>query len=85
MILAIPSCLDIPSLITGNLKEVSGVVVGGSMAGENSNSTRRIYVKDDTSQEEVSFTIYDSGVDLGERIKARYLPHTEFGYIVERE
>ena len=85
VILAIPCCLDVPSLITGNLKEVSGVVVGGSMAGENSNSTRRIYVKDDISQEEISFKIYDSGVDVGERIDARYLPHTEFGYIVGRD
>ena len=85
VILAIPCCLDFPSLATGNLKEVSGVVTGGSMAGEDSNSTRRIYVKDDVSQEEVSFMVYDTGIDLGERVKARYLPYTEFGYIIERK
>lgn len=55
------------------------------MAGEDSNSTRRIYVKDDVSQEEVSFMVYDTGIDLGERVKARYLPYTEFGYIIERK
>lgn len=85
VVLAIPCCLDLPYLVTGELREISGTVIGGSMTEESKDSSRRIRVQDDSSKEKVSFDVYDTGVDLGEKIKARYLPNSKFGYIVERE
>lgn len=85
IVLAIPCCLDLPCLATGDLREVSGIVTGGDMAAERKESLRTISVQDDNSKEKVSFAVYDTGVDLGEQLKARYLPNTKVGYIIERE
>lgn len=84
-VLAIPCCLDLPCLVTGDLREVSGVVTAGAMAGESKEILRTISVQDDNSREKVSFKVYDTGINLGEKIKARYLPNTKVGYIIERE
>ena len=42
-----PCCLDIPYLLSDNLVEVTGEVTQGAMSGENSNSERRIHIKDE--------------------------------------
>lgn len=53
------------------------------MTQEGSSSERRIHVRDDRTGEEHSLKYWGSGSDVGERITVRYLPHTEYGYIVE--
>lgn len=83
--LGIPCIRDIPVILTGNLVEVSGIVTSGSMSGEKSNSMRRIHVRDMQTEKEYSFQYYGEGVDLGDKVKARFLPHTEFGYIFDKE
>lgn len=83
--LGIPSIRDIPIILSGNLTEVSGIVTSASMSGEKSNSMRRIHVKDAQTQKEYSFQYYGEGIDLGETVKAKFLPHTEFGYILYKK
>ncbi len=85
LVLGIPCIRDIPVILTGNLTEVNGIVTSASMSGENSNSMRRIHVKDTQTEKEYSFQYYGEGIDLGKTVKARFLPHTEFGYIYDRE
>lgn len=83
--LGIPCIRDIPVILNGNLIQVSGVVTSGSMSGEKSSSMRRIHVKDVQTEKEYSFQYYGEGVDLGDKVKARFLPHTEFGYVFDKE
>lgn len=80
--ITIPCCLDIPYLLSDNLIEVTGRVTQGSMAGENSDSERRIHIRDDKTGEEHSLKYWGPGSDRGDRITVRYLPHTEYGYVV---
>lgn len=81
--ITIPCCLDIPYLLSNNLTEVTGNVTQGAMSGENSNSERRIHIKDDKTGEEHSLKYWGTGRDLGDKLTVRYLPHTEYGYVVE--
>lgn len=81
--IAVPCCLDIPYLLSDNLVEVTGEVTQGAMSGENSNSERRIHIRDEKTGEEHSLKYWGAGSDLGDKITVRYLPHTEYGYIVE--
>lgn len=83
VLVTIPCCLDIPYLLSNNLIEVTGEVTQGAMTQESSSSERRIHVRDDRTGEEHSLKYWGSGSDVGERITVRYLPHTEYGYIVE--
>ena len=83
VLVTIPCCLDIPYLLSNNLIEVTGEVTQGAMTQEDSSSERRIHVRDDRTGEEHSLKYWGSGSDVGERINVRYLPHTEYGYIVE--
>lgn len=83
VLVTIPCCLDIPYLLSNNLIEVTGKVTQGAMTQEDSSSERRIHVRDDRTGEEHSLKYWGSGSDVGERITVRYLPHTEYGYIVE--
>ena len=53
------------------------------MSGENSNSERRIHIRDEKTGEEHSLKYWGAGSDLGDKITVRYLPHTEYGYVVE--
>ncbi len=53
------------------------------MSGENSNSERRIHIRDDKTREEHSLKYWGTGSDIGDKITVRYLPHTEYGYVVE--
>ena len=55
----------------------------GAMSGENSNSERRIHIRDEKTGEEHSLKYWGTGSDLGDKITVRYLPHTEYGYVVE--
>ena len=66
-----------------NLVEVTGEVTQGAMSGENSNSERRIHIRDEKTGEEHSLKYWGTGSDLGDKITVRYLPHTEYGYVVE--
>lgn len=81
--ITVPCCLDIPYLLSDNLVEVTGEVTQGAMSGENSNSERRIHIRDEKTGEEHSLKYWGAGSDLGDKITVRYLPHTEYGYIVE--
>ena len=81
--ITVPCCLDIPYLLSDNLVEVTGEVTQGAMSGENSNSERRIHIRDEKTEEEHSLKYWGAGSDLGDKITVRYLPHTEYGYIVE--
>ena len=45
--ITVPCCLDIPYLLSNNLVEVTGEVTQGAMSGENSNSERRIHIRDE--------------------------------------
>lgn len=83
VLVTIPCCLDIPYLLSNNLIEVTGEVTQGAMTQEDSSSERRIHVRDERTGEEHSLKYWGSGSDVGERITVRYLPHTEYGYIVE--
>ncbi len=83
VLVTIPCCLDIPYLLSNNLIEVTGEVTQGATTQEGSSSERRIHVRDDRTGEEHSLKYWGSGSDVGERITVRYLPHTEYGYIVE--
>ena len=74
--------LDI-KFILNNLVEVTGEVTQGAMSGENSNSERRIHIRDEKTGEEHSLKYWGTGSDLGDKITVRYLPHTEYGYVVE--
>ena len=62
---------------------VTGEVTQGAMSGENSNSERRIHIRDEKTGEEHSLKYWGTGSDLGDKITVRYLPHTEYGYVVE--
>lgn len=81
--ITVPCCLDIPYLLSGNLIEVTGEVTQGSMSGENSSSERRIHIRDDKTREEHSLKYWGTGNDIGDKITVRYLPHTEYGYVVK--
>ena len=81
--ITVPCCLDIPYLLSDDLVEVTGEVTQGSMSGENSNSERRVHIRDDKTGEEHSLKYWGTGSDLGDKITVRYLPHTEYGYTVE--
>lgn len=81
--ITVPCCLDIPYLLSNNLVEVTGEVTQGAMSGENSNSERRIHIRDEKTGEEHSLKYWGTGSDLGDKITVRYLPHTEYGYVVE--
>ena len=81
--ITIPCCMDIPYLITGDLIEVSGTVTQGAMAGADSAGERRIHIRDSRTDEEHSLKYWGFGVDINEKITARYLPHTEYGYLVK--
>ena len=81
--ITVPCCLDIPYLLSGDLVEVTGEVTQGSMSGENSNSERRIHIRDDKTREEHSLKYWGTGSDIGDKITVRYLPHTEYGYVDE--
>ncbi len=81
--ITVPCCLDIPYLLSNNLVEVTGEVTQGAMSGENSNSERRIHIRDEKTGEEHSLKYWGAGSDLGDKTTVRYLPHTEYGYIVE--
>ena len=81
--ITVPCCLDIPYLLSDNLVEVTGEVTQGAMSGENANSERRIHIRDEKTGEEHSLKYWGTSSDLGDRITVRYLPHTEYGYILE--
>ena len=81
--ITIPCCLDIPYLLSNNLIEVTGEVIQGSTAGANSNSDRRIHIREKITGKEHSLIYWGTGSDIGEKITVRYLPYTEYGYIVE--
>lgn len=81
--ITVPCCLDIPYLLYDNLVEVTGEVTQGAMSGENANSERRIHIRDEKTGEEHSLKYWGTSSDLGDRITVRYLPHTEYGYILE--
>lgn len=81
--ITVPCCLDIPYLLSDNLVEVTGEVTQGAMSGEIANSERRIHIRDEKTGEEHSLKYWGTGSDLGDRITVRYLPHTEYGYILE--
>ena len=83
VLVTIPSCLDIPYLLSGNLVEVTGEVTQGSMSGETASSQRRVHIQDAQTGEDHSFQYWGTGLDRGDYASARYLPHTEFGYLVE--
>lgn len=83
ILVTIPCCLDVPYLLSNNLIEVTGEVTQGAMTQEDSNSERRIHVRDDRTGEDHSLKYWGSGSDVGQRITVRYLPHTEYGYIVK--
>ena len=83
--LTLPCLLDMPYLVSGNLKNIEGMVVSGDVAGEDSKSDRLIQIEDEKLNEKVYLNYYGEGVSKGARIKARYLPHTEYGYIIEKE
>ena len=55
--ITVPCCLDIPYLLSNNLVEVTGEVTQGAMSGENSNSERRIHIRDEKTGEEHSIKI----------------------------
>lgn len=81
--ITVPCCLDIPYLLSDNLVEVTGEVTQGAMSRENSNSERRIHIRDEKTGEEHSLKYWGTGSDIGDKITVRYLPHTEYGYVVE--
>ena len=83
LLVAVPCVLDIPYLLSGNLVEVTGEVTQGAMAGEGANSERRIHIRDEKTGEEHSVKYWGTGSGLGEQITIRYLPHTEYGYVVQ--
>ena len=43
----------------------------------------RIHIRDEKTGEEHSLKYWGTGSDLGDKITVRYLPHTEYGYVVE--
>ena len=69
--ITVPCCLDIPYLLSGDLVEVTGEVTQGSMSGENSNSERRIHIRDDKTREEHSLKYWGTGSDIGDKITVR--------------
>lgn len=83
VLVTIPSCLDIPYLLSGNLVEVTGEVTQGSMSAESASSERRIHIRDAQTGEEHSFKYWGTGRERGAQVSARYLPHTEYGYVME--
>ena len=70
--ITVPCCLDIPYLLSNNLVEVTGEVTQGAMSGENSNSERRIHIRDEKTGEEHSLKYWGTGSDLGDKITVRY-------------
>ena len=42
-----------------------------------------IHIRDEKTGEEHSLKYWGTGSDLGDKITVRYLPHTEYGYVVE--
>ncbi len=78
----IPCCMDLPYLFSNNLIEVSGVVTHAAKAGAKSGNERRIHIVDSETNEEHTVRYYGSGSVIGDVLTVRYLPHTQYGYIV---
>lgn len=82
--LGIPHMLDLPYLVTGNLKEARGTVTGGDMVTEEKEMDRLICIEDEISGKEVYISCYAEGIEKGEFVVVHYLPHTERGYILAK-
>lgn len=79
-----PCCLDVPYLVSGRLVEVRGEVTQGSVSGENTARERRVHVRQDGTGQEHSLKYWGAGLDRGATVTVRYLPHTEYGYVIEQ-
>lgn len=82
--LGIPHILDVPYLVTGNLKEAMGIVTGGDAVTEEKEIDRLICIDDELSGKEVYVSCHAKGIHKGEFVVVQYLPHTERGYIVTK-
>lgn len=82
--LGIPHILDVPYLVTGNLKEAMGTVTGGDAVTEEKEIDRLICIDDELSGKEVYVSCHTEGIHKGEFVVVQYLPHTERGYIVTK-
>ena len=80
--LGVPHLLDIPYLVTGNLKEAMGIVTGGDAVTEEKEIDRLICIDDELSGKEVYVSCHSEGIHKGEFVVVKYLPHTERGYVV---
>ena len=81
--LGIPHILDVPYLVTGNLKEAMGTVTGGDAVTEEKEIDRLICIDDELPGKEVYISCHTEGIHKGEFV-VQYLPHTERGYIVTK-
>ena len=82
--LGIPHILDVPYLVTGNLKEAMGTVTGGDAVTEEKEIDRLICIDDELPGKEVYISCHTEGIHKGEFVVVQYLPHTERGYIVTK-
>ena len=82
--LEIPHILDVPYLVTGNLKEAMGTVTGGDAVTEEKEIDRLICIDDELPGKEVYISCHTEGIHKGEFVVVQYLPHTERGYIVTK-
>lgn len=84
MVVGIPHILDVPYLVTRNLKTAMGTVTGGDAISEESEHDRSIRIDDEISGHEISVDFYGTGIHKAEFVIVHYLPHTKTGYIVAK-
>ena len=46
-------------------------------------SSRRVHVRQEGTNQEHSLKYWGAGLDRGATVTVRYLPHTEYGYVIE--
>lgn len=84
MVVGIPHILDVPYLVTGNLKTAMGTVTGGDAISEESEHDRSIRIDDEISGHEISVDFYGTRIHKAEFVIVHYLSHTKTGYIVAK-
>lgn len=83
--ITIPCILDVPYLFSGNLKTITGTVIGGDIIEEDSIHDRSIEIRDDNTNKSIYLNFYEEGIPKGIFVYAKYLPHTKYGYILMKE
>lgn len=77
--MVIPAALDIPAVLKGDYRTVSGTVIQQDHGGRDGVEKRTVQLRDHDSGDTVTVHIYDNYIDEHEQMTVRYLPFTKYG------